>query len=830
MRRFIPSPFSTQLTACQAALSKCHAELALKEAEIRFLERISDGNDLGPRAAALAPKLNMPDEKIEAKVDKLKAEADKLKAEADKLKAEVKDLKAEADKLEGKVKDLKKEQGVMAPEADEAASLGPCIPGELEAFAASGFAPASYIRLSLLSPGVSLSLSRLSPLFLFSVCFTVLAPFSSFAPSNLFKNADKTAELVGVSLTSIIYSFCGTSPIYVPPPAVPYVNLRPSEDDPRVWDLVPVLYMASPSFGLCEMLPENATDRLSDRFVLCGVAKHNATVQVAASNCAVKLTGLYKTTSTGTGSSVPDMTIVIENVEVGAMEFKSSTMSSVEGLPQAYLAAADMASRMYGVLPLEEIVVPFVSYTAAEELHGVVYLLEGGAPCFAVLAINRLETMSGCEDAARWRVAMSENGKRLVERLNELRQPPKRQTRSGQAGCAPLVSLANTTGKPKLDPKLDTSGYFLKFLPLQPSQPLRSQGEARSTYHKSLLLLELYEMLRKGGVPAALPLARLTTGTARLTSKVSDTRLPPVCFVFEDLAVQGFASGVPPDKELFLPWLLGAMEAIQLAHAAGVVHLDTHMHNFMWRENGQNPVPTPEGGWQGHGEAARLANSRNMRQPQSGGQAGPTEGAATFRFPRAGEVAATARNNRPFFPDRAGLRKVDVVLIDWDLALPHKRPVDNQVDMRPHSNRKGWCTSLHKLEVSKLPPLAPDWDMLRATLVLWLQHGPSYCPFEPLAGRLLDADNWKEFCDTHKTVSETLSSQDGGLGAEPDGLSQTLTMLEEKCETLKLDKERLTWLRDQLGAQQWGTAAGTAAGSAAGVAVVSLLSQPLAWN
>lgn len=58
--------------------------------------------------------------------------------------------------------------------------------------------------------------------------------------------------------------------------------------------------------------------------------------------------------------------------------------------------------------------VAFSAYAAAEELHGVVYLLEGGAPCFAVLAINGLDTPAGCVEAARWRIVLVKNGERMV--------------------------------------------------------------------------------------------------------------------------------------------------------------------------------------------------------------------------------------------------------------------------------------------------------------------------------------------------------------------------------------------------------------------------------
>jgi hypothetical protein len=644
------------------------------------------------------------------------------------------------------------------------------------------------------------------------------------APSNL-SALGRAKQIATAAEDKLIYSFCGTAPIYVPPNAVPYTELRPAPDDPNVLQIAEALYTASPAFGLCEMLPENASAGLSDKFALSHADARSATVQQAAASVAVKCKHLYTSINTNSGADVPDAKLIVEvdvrgsmvSIEAGAFEFKASMASSVDGLPQAYEAAAVMASNLYHQeLPLEDVVVPFSAYTAAEELHGVVYVLEGGAPCFAVLAINRLDMTAGCVEAARWRMALVYNGRRIA-RLLEGKQAPLRSPARG-ASPRQIGVLRHGHKEDKSGAKLLLGHYFVKQLTLWNPPALPTQGAQRTMYHESLVLLEMFEKLREGGVPAPLPLARLTTGTMLLTPEGMDKPLlPPVYFVFEDLAAQGFWSGVPAEEELFLPWLLGAMDAVRLAHAAGVVHLDTHMHNFMWREvDGDAHMPmmcTPPGakptiGRAGHKEAARLASARKesrarMVSMDRAGGAGGTAAAAGgdksgivasgdetshFCWLRAGDVAAKARQAREAREARlAGSRKVEVVLVDWDLALSLSRPARME-DVAWHELRTGWCQSLRGLRAGEAPPTAPDWDMLRTVLALWLRGGPEYQVFVPLARRTMQDEDWQAFADMHRRVAGTLPA--GGLGAE-GGLQATLAGLLASARSLDLDRVRL---------------------------------------
>ena len=659
--------------------------------------------------------------------------------------------------------------------------------------------------------------------------------FSTLAPSNLRRAKEKAARLADGAKRSIIYSFCGTAPIYTPPPALPYAALRPDdacpsdaslpfeEDHINVLKIAEALHMASPAFGLCEMLPENATEASSDKFVLSGVVEDTATVQEAAMRVSENCKELFLSKNTNTGKNVPDEKVVVDGVEAGATEYKSSAASSVDGLPQAYEAAAVMAAKLHQRLPLEDILIPFISYTAAEELHGVVYLLEGGAPCFAVLAISRLDTWTGCVEAARWRMALVRNGKRLAGLLARRKREMRRySTRSAHVYVSPAKDSAAA---------LHLEYYFLKRLPFEGGPP--DIGSSRSMYHESLFQLELYEKLREGRVPAALPLARLTTGTGQLTSEQPVLFPPPVYFVFEDLAAQGFWSGLPNEEELFLPWLRGAMEAVRLTHAAGVVHLDTHMHNFMWRvQDGEGvvfmdtpPGAKPRGGWKARKDAEGLTN---RRKAQSGAQAaaggggaagrattaedGGSDGTYHVNWMRAGEVAAqartaheeknrlaeiakgTERRRRSKSPASQGQRKIDVLLVDWDHSLLLSRHARAE-DVAKHSFRLGWCTSLRDLVADQRPPTNPDWDILRTTLALWLKHGPDYEAFRPLSRRDMFEDDWRTFATMHK---ETAKRLDCGTLGRADGLVVTLNALAAVAIDLDLNVERLRRLHDML--------------------------------
>ena len=140
------------------------------------------------------------------------------------------------------------------------------------------------------------------------------------------------------------------------------------------------------------------------------------------------------------------------------------------------------------------------------------------------------------------------------------------------------------------------------------------------------------------------------------------------------------------------------------------------------------------------------------------------------------------------------MRKVDVVLVDWDHSLLRAYKA-RQEDVEPHAQRMGWNLSLRDLNVGALPPTSPDWDMLRTILILWLQHGPQYEPFRPLAARKMTPDDWMAYTTTHLQASQVL--RHGQLG-EPDGLRATLDALQAQRAGLKLNQARLARLRSAL--------------------------------
>lgn len=629
----------------------------------------------------------------------------------------------------------------------------------------------------------------------------VLIAYSGFSPYKLSTTAATVKDLQADAAKGIIYNFCGTGAIYIPPPLEPYVELLPEANDPLVNTLAAALFDASPAFGLCEMLPENNTKAMETKFVMAGVDVNSASVQGAAFFFRTRFAQLLGDGNIGTsfnniGSSRPDEMLAYKGKVVGTLEYKASTNSVIEGLPQAFKAAIARCEELYQQnVPLEDIVVPFISYTAGEELHGAVHVLEGGIASCAVLARCALDTEVGCVEAARWRLAMVENGKRL----------------------AALEAL--TTGTRDNEPKLYTRNYFVKRMPWNYAERPPSQGAEPTVYHASLRQLMLFEKLRKGGVPAALPLSRLTTGTGWLMREEDGTKsLPPVAFVFENLAAQGFWSGVPMEKDLFLPWLLGAINAIRLAHAAGVVHLDTHMHNFMWREhsNGSVVMTSPPGakhqeGWPkahpgiSHLNALRSASQgRQEVDVEEVGQrrserlqAGREKKLAAISertWRRAGDVAAQVRRN--YWGNTAAWkesRQVDVVLVDWDHSMELHRPA-RPTDIDPHRHRTGWIESLAQLTEGKPPPTAPDWDILRAVLVMWAQHG-SECPaFRPLSRRMVKEEDWRMLINAHKAVR---GMQEGQLG-EDNGLQTTLEALLALDDDHGLDKGRLAELLAQV--------------------------------
>lgn len=629
-----------------------------------------------------------------------------------------------------------------------------------------------------------------------------MAP-SSTQPSKLANlKAEEKISLRDDVKTKLFHTFCGTGPNYIPPNVVPYTKLLPAPDDNDldVVKITELLYRAHPAFGLVERLPEKSAP---ESFVLNRVAPDKASVEEAWASTSAACSDLYQSATTNTRRNLADAKIRVSDkdkgeLDVGVTEFKASTASAVDGLSQAVSYATDMALALRDRLPLEDILMPFLSYTAAEELHGVVYLLEGGAPCYVVLAVNRLDNFEGCKEAARWRKALVRNGRRMAN-LVQTQLTPGGHVKSA-SDCQLEVKALSGTEQAAV---LDVDHYFLKPLLRRRHEEPKQQGAGRTMYHNSLAYLEMYEQLRVGGVPAALPLARLTTGTMGLLPKGANrSGLPPIYFVFEDLAAQGFWSGVPQKEELFLPWLLGAMDAVRLAHAAGVVHLDTHFHNFMWREiekaTHKPAMATPPGAkaradWTGHKDAARLALKRTKTpelraSSDSATAAAAADAPAHFKWPRAGDVATMARKAREERESKLkDLPKVDVVLIDWDLGLSRLRPVLPE-EANCHYGRGGWFKSLELVVENQLPPTAPDWDFLRTTLALWLRDGPLYEPFTPLARRSMEDKEWAGFVTLHNRLDHRVPL--GGLGAR-GGLRATLKEFGKLASDLELDRGRL---------------------------------------
>lgn len=650
--------------------------------------------------------------------------------------------------------------------------------------------------------------------------YAISVGFSKFAPSALWNApADLKNELRAASRQSILYNFFGVEPVYVPPAAIAYQQLHDSVTSADAHTVALALEKAYPAFGLVEAAREKTNSDTS--YILCANSQIHTSVEHAGTAAAGASKLEYSVLSS---KSTPDQVFQLQVqpnkvVRFGASELKPANNSTVEGLPQAHLAAADLARGLHNHhgLPLEHCVVPFFVYTAAEELHGISYLLTHMVPCFAVLEVCRLGNEAGRMAAARWRVALRLHGERL----------------------ASLVSATRPRNKADLakPPALHWDSYFIK--PLHspvPDDPKPELGEGFSVYGESLRQLAVFERLRKAQVPTPLPLARLTTGTdepekARQELLHSDPQPPAVHLVFENVAADGFVSGLPQTTALFLPWLRGAMEAVRMAQEdADVVHLDAHLHNFMWRlSSGGTVVDSPPS--KGHekawvavsaarraskvaeaeakktAEAATMASTaRQLRsdawKPVHSPTSAPT--AATRAAAVAQRLGATYKHVGPAANaanTKALPNEVEVLIVDWDYGLCRDMLVRKE-DADFQSVRQGWQRSMRALEAGKAPPTAPDWDLLRTTLALWLgagdaaEGGEALDLFTPLSAK--DVTAWRSFVDVHVAVDSTLGADSAGQLGERDGLRTVLKALKDNSKSLKLDPARLAQLLDSV--------------------------------
>ena len=217
--------------------------------------------------------------------------------------------------------------------------------------------------------------------------------------------------------------------------------------------------------------------------------------------------------------------------------------------------------------------VPFAATNGREEKHGLAYCLENGLPCVTSLdALCDLQTAEGRKRAAYWRLCLCNHVKAQVKRLNKRKANDDAWYQGLQQRTADTTQLTEHTF-------VFGDSFFTK-------------KPARLHYDKAenSLRLQLEVFARLQAVETvAKPLTALalisTEGTHELTVD-TESRL-----IFENLVTQGFVVGLPAAAHM-RSWLDHMHAAVAAMHAAGVVHLDLHPNNTLFRlgENGVEAV------------------------------------------------------------------------------------------------------------------------------------------------------------------------------------------------------------------------------------------------
>lgn len=214
-------------------------------------------------------------------------------------------------------------------------------------------------------------------------------------------------------------------------------------------------------------------------------------------------------------------------------------------------------------LPLERCLVPVMATNGPDEKHGVVYLLENGLPCVATLApLLCLLRDAGRREAAAWRLRICRHVASQVCELQRMRD----------ANAAWIESLPITKGKIESTSELNFKfgdAFFCK-TPARLHHDLEEASLAAQ--------LRVFACLQSQGV--VMPLTALSFITVQGSQQLQVAN--QAILVFPNMVKKGFTVGLPAPQHM-ASWLRCLWTAVTRLHGAGVVHLDLHRNNTMFR-------------------------------------------------------------------------------------------------------------------------------------------------------------------------------------------------------------------------------------------------------
>lgn len=356
----------------------------------------------------------------------------------------------------------------------------------------------------------------------------------------------------------IIYGFLTESPLFLPPLAADYLA-KLDQFTPKERAAIPqiahYLWCSVPFAPIMSDLPEDLAD--SPRDVQRLLVSSWISSQLAPPAGTVRRHG--QLLPSALCPIKPDFAIVHHSptVILAAAEAKPASAAPLEAMPQAFLAAASGAMALHHLLGSPS-TVPFHTYNGYLEQHGLAYTLSNGLPCMVLVSpILDLGTREGSQRAAGFRLARINHAKALAKQLQELEDAKALQQHLDKLLKAPSHTFS-------------LEKFYCK-LPLT-----IGLTDEQAVAHQLLI----FETLRKGKVPAVLPVTRIAhKGMSDDETKLEESRL-----VFPHLSAEGYTIGLPLLKEDFYSWLDAVQRAVNAMHKAGVVHMDLHPFNIMWRK------------------------------------------------------------------------------------------------------------------------------------------------------------------------------------------------------------------------------------------------------
>jgi len=378
-----------------------------------------------------------------------------------------------------------------------------------------------------------------------------------------------------------------------------------------------------------------------------------------------------------TSSSVPDLVWLARNRLMGVFEVKGGEASALVALRQAAVTGVSIATDLLARgLFADQVVVPLAGCNGLTMQFGALFVLEPSFPTF--VATSRILDLGDEKDnliaaayvrkASLWVIRMDEL-LRQCEMSPSTKGGPKKAQVGGEGPVEQVQQSSSLI-------ELDLNSYWTKELTEENFD--RGIGLFASTSsattsnldvwagldHMGRALTLLFNSEATRGIPVY-PLSVRSPTYSEGDSRVNRRVASDWCFllVYQDLSKLGFKIGAPnrlEDEILYQLFVAALRRAVQLIHAAGVLHTDLYPSNIMWREEGvEEPPDLHSGGGDDVGDVRVALSSITLESTFCDG-IGSSSSSDSSNI--------SSKNNITESKEEGKTRRVVIRIIDWDCA------------------------------------------------------------------------------------------------------------------------------------------------------------------